>query len=107
MNINTAIFEANRNSRALNMTVEGYTFITATWLTVEVLKPGNINLMPDYTVDRIEATCTCSDFTKNQKACKHILWVELKMANYPQAAEAKEEFKMWEAICKQHEEEEA
>lgn len=106
--INEAIAQANRNARALNMKAEGYyTLAYANWLTVEVYKPGNQNMRPDYTVNRAESTCTCPDFGKTGKICKHQMFVELMLANKPEAqtalAEAKEEAAMWNAVCAEYE----
>lgn len=110
MNITTAIAQANRNNRALNMKAEGYYTLTTDFLKVEVYKPGNTNMMPDYTVNRVEGTCDCPDAAKGNY-CKHQMFVELQMAKYPQAAQALQEAKDEEAAfltqAAQWEEEEA
>ena len=100
--INQAIAEANRNTRAQNMKAEGYYLQTGDWNKVEIFKPGNAGLLPDYTVNRTEATCTCKDFEKTNKTCKHQMFVELEAEKYPQAQEVMEEAKMWEAICAEY-----
>ena len=110
MNINTAINQANRNSRALNMKSEGYYYLSTDWIKAEVFKPGNFNMIPDYIVDRVAGTCTCKDAEKGN-TCKHRLFVELQMNDYPQAAEmlkaAIEEKAMWDEVCEKWEEETA
>jgi uncharacterized Zn finger protein len=79
MNINQARSQANRNTRAKEMNAAGYIFQTGDWNIVEIFKPGNTDLIPDYTVNRTDRTCTCPDFTRHQQDCKHILWVDMEM----------------------------
>ncbi len=106
MNINEAVKQANRNSRAQNMQAEGYTVVIyKDWLTVEIHKPGNTTMMQDYMVNRLERTCTCED-AKRGNYCKHQMFVELVMETYPQGKqaleEAQDEAAMWEAICAEY-----
>ena len=102
ININEAIAQANRNTRALQIIEEGYTFTQdADTKMVAVCKPGK--LAASYFIgEHVDGSngCDCADKAKTGKPCKHeIAW------NILQDEEANEA-RMWEAQCAQWDAEE-
>lgn len=102
-NINTAIAQANRLSRAQALLTEGYTFTQdAVTEMVAVCKPGELGAaywIGEHMDGR--TGCDCPDALKGNK-CKHELaWKLIKDAQDKAEDEA-----MWEAICAEHDERE-
>ena len=101
ININDAIAQANRNTRALQILKEGYKFTKEASGSIAVCKPGELHA--SYFIgEHVDGTtgCDCPDKAKTGKPCKHeIAW------NILQDEEA-DEARMWEAQCAKWEAEE-
>jgi hypothetical protein len=71
----SAVRQANRHERALQIIAEGYSFLFDTQLqTVDVVKPGR--LTAEYTIWldgdlNGRKGCDCPDMTKTGEPCKH------------------------------------
>ena len=100
-NVQEALAQANRLQRAQQILKDGYTFTQdADTQMVAVCKPGELHAA--YWIgEHVDGTngCDCADRVKTQKPCKHEhAWELVK-------AEQADEARMWEAQCKQWEEE--
>lgn len=75
-NINEAIAQANRNTRAQQIIEAGYTFTKEASGSIAVCKPGELHA--SYFIgENVDGTngCSCADKAKTGKPCKHeIAW---------------------------------